>query len=121
MRVVTPVHVSRLTTATRQVPDKTRESDNEIREALFLQRDLSGTIERRSARQASGASKDNVGMPNQVAVRIHHSTRPMNTLYRCRLTERINGHCFIIHDVKDGVQLCDLQHVVNFTREMQQL
>jgi hypothetical protein len=54
-------------------------------------------------------------------LRIHNSTRPMNTLYRCRLTERINGQRLIIHDVKDGVQLCNLQHVVNFTREIQQL
>jgi len=40
---------------------------------------------------------------------------------RCRLTEGPNGHGLVIHDVKNGIQLCNLYHVLDLFHEVEQL
>ncbi len=37
------------------------------------------------------------------------------------LRERFYGRCFVILHIEDGVQLCNLQQVVNFLGEVEQL
>src|SRR6266436_3767576 len=40
---------------------------------------------------------------------------------RYRLTERLNGHGLVVHDVEDGIQPCNLHQIVNLIREVEQL
>ena len=40
---------------------------------------------------------------------------------RCRLTERLNGHGLVVHDVEDCIQPCNLHQIVNLIREVEQL
>jgi hypothetical protein len=40
---------------------------------------------------------------------------------RCRLTERLNGHVLVVHDVEDGIEPCNLHHIMNLIREVEQL
>jgi hypothetical protein len=37
--------------------------------------------------------------------------------YRCRLSERPNGHSLVVHDVENGIQPGDLHQIVNLIRE----
>ena len=37
------------------------------------------------------------------------------------LTERFNGHIFVIHNVENGVQLGNLHHAFNFIRQVDEL
>jgi hypothetical protein len=37
------------------------------------------------------------------------------------LTERLNGYGLVVHDVEDGIQPCNLHHIVNLIREVEQL
>jgi hypothetical protein len=39
----------------------------------------------------------------------------------CRLTERLNRHRLVVHDVENAIQLCNLHHIVNPLREVEQL
>lgn len=38
-----------------------------------------------------------------------------------RLGEGPNGYLFVLHDVEDGIQLCNLHHVMNIFCEIEQL
>ena len=38
----------------------------------------------------------------------------------CRLTERLNRHRLVVHDVENGIQFCNLHHIVNPLREVEQ-
>ena len=40
---------------------------------------------------------------------------------RCRLTERLNGLGLVVHDAEDSIQPCNLHHIVNLIREVEQL
>ena len=40
---------------------------------------------------------------------------------RCRLTERLNGHGLVVHDVEDGIQPCNLHYIVNLICQVEQL
>ena len=40
---------------------------------------------------------------------------------RCRLTERLNSQGLVVRDVEDGIQPCNLRHVVDLICEIEQL
>jgi hypothetical protein len=37
------------------------------------------------------------------------------------LSERLNGHGLVVHDLEDGIQPCNLHQIVNLIREVEQL
>src|SRR6266481_5551771 len=39
----------------------------------------------------------------------------------CRLTEGLNGHGLVVHDVEDGIQPGNLHHIANLICEVEQL